>query len=306
MIVYKEIRSVEQDLQISAKTLFAVSNSISHHYRAVSILKRDGSYRHLSVPDGILKKIQRSINENLLAYMPISRYATAYRFDSGIKRNALPHVNQKKILKLDIKDFFDSILFSQLRSLVFPETVYSREISILLSILCYHKESLPQGAPTSPAISNIILKDFDDRIGKLCRQKGIRYSRYCDDMTFSGDFDHGELVSTVKEALKPYGFFLNEKKTGVYTKGSRQTVTGVVVNSKINAPSATKRKLRQEIYYCRKYGVEEHMRALKITLTKEKYLQSLLGKVNFVLSLSQGNEEFAEYKAWLVSAIKSK
>ena len=135
---------------ISAKTLYAVSNSINAHYHSKSIPKADGSARVLSIPDEPLKKIQRAIAEKLLAYEPVSVYAKAYKPTSNVRKNAVCHVGKEKLLKLDIYKFFDSIRYSLVKEKVFPSNRYSEQIRILLSLLCYKGDSLPQGAPTSP------------------------------------------------------------------------------------------------------------------------------------------------------------
>lgn len=109
MIVYRELSSLERDLGIPAKTLYAVSNSLSRHYRMVSIPKKTGGARNLMVPDTVLKTIQRRISDVLLAHMPVSPYATAYRFGTCTLRNAAVHVGKPVVLKLDIYHFFDSI-----------------------------------------------------------------------------------------------------------------------------------------------------------------------------------------------------
>ena len=124
MIVYKELTSIEEDLGFSAKTLYGLSNKLEKHYRNVFIPKSDGSKRKLSVPDLILKKVQKSIANNLLAYYPVSRYATAYKPGSSVCRNATLHVGKKKILKLDIEGFFDNILYSRVKDVVFFKEKY--------------------------------------------------------------------------------------------------------------------------------------------------------------------------------------
>ncbi len=208
MIVYKELSSIEKVLGYPAKTLYGLSNRLEKHYCTVFIPKSDGTKRKLSVPDLILKNVQRSIADNILAYYPVSKYATAYKLCSNVQNNARLHVNKKKILKLDIEGFFDNIIYSAVKDVVFYEEKFSEPIRILLTMLCYYKESLPQGAPTSPAITNIIMYDFDEKIGAHCRSKGVSYTRYCDDMTFSGDFDAKEIITFVKEELKKLGLFL--------------------------------------------------------------------------------------------------
>ena len=198
MIVYRELSSLEQDLGISAKTLYAVSNNLGKHYRKVSLPKKSGGFRNLSVPDEVLKSIQKRIVDLLLIHMLVSRYAKAYRFGSSPLRNAKHHVGKRVVLKLDILHFFDSIRYSTVKDNVFPEEIYAEPLRILLTMLCYHKDALPQGAPSSPAITNIILYEFDEQVGQWCQDRGIAYTRYCDDMTFSGDFDPAEVIRFVR------------------------------------------------------------------------------------------------------------
>ncbi len=303
MIVYNELSTVERELGISAKTLYSVSNSIGKHYRAVSIPKRDGSFRHLSVPDEVLKKIQRAIADKLLAYEPVSFYATAYRVAVGINKNAIPHVGKPKILKLDISGFFDSITYSLVKEKAFPKEKYSESIRVLLAILCYHKESLPQGAPTSPVISNIIMRDFDEKVGAWCKERVISYTRYCDDMTFSGEFDHSDVIGFVSNQLRGMGLCINGKKTAVATGSERQTVTGIVVNEKLNVTSEYKRKIRQEVYYCFKFGISGHLLSVNSNILPNEYLSGLLGRINYVLQICPDDIRFKEYRDSIKSVL---
>ena len=298
MVVYRELSSIEKDLGYPAKTLYGLSNNLEMHYHSVYIPKSDGDRRKLSVPDLILKNVQRAIADNILAYYPISKYATAYKFGASVQRNAVPHVNKKKILKLDIEKFFDSILYSRVKNTVFREEKFSEPIRILLTMLCYFKESLPQGAPTSPAITNIIMYDFDEKVGAYCTEKGIAYTRYCDDMTFSGDFDEKEVIVLVKKELRGLGLFLKASKTKVITSEKRQAVTGIVVNEKINLTKEYKKKLRQEMYYIEKFGLESHLKNRGIT-DSFGYLLSLRGRISFVLQTCPQDPEFMRYKKLL-------
>ena len=303
MIVYTELNSIERDLGISIKTLFSVSNSLSSHYKRVKIPKKNGSFRELSVPDAILKKIQCAIAQKILAYEPISKYAQAYKLGASVQKNASHHVGKKKVLKLDIKHFFDSILYSTVKDKCFPAERFSEPIRILLSMLCYNREALPQGAPSSPVITNIIMRDFDEKVGRFCEGKNISYTRYCDDMTFSGDFDEAPIIAFVKAELFEYGYLLNSKKTTVVSSSGRQVVTGIVVNEKMTAPAEYKSKIRQEVYFIRKYGVENHLQHIHYTEDAKAYLQSLLGRVSFVLQTEPMDEEFAGYKAYLIDIL---
>lgn len=301
MIIYRELSSLEQDLGIRAGTLYAISNHLSRHYRKVSLPKKNGSgFRKLSIPDAALKHIQRRITDVLLVHMPISQYAKAYRFGGSTLRNAKHHVGKQSVLKLDILHFFDSIRYSAVKDGAFPEEIYAEPLRILLTMLCYYKDSLPQGAPSSPAITNILLYPFDELVGQWCRERNIAYTRYCDDMTFSGDFDVGEVIGFVRRELGKLGYLLNDQKTRLQKPGQQQTVTGIVVNEKMSIPAAYRRKLRQELHYCRKFGIGEHLQKIGLEIPEDAYRKKLLGKVNYVLQLHPDDRDLNAAQKWLL------
>ncbi len=299
MIIYTEISSIEQDLGYDIKTLYSISYSLRRHYISIKVPKKQGGYRILSIPDTPLKCIQKRIADVLLSQMPVSPYAKAYRYGGSVVKNAAPHINKDIVLKLDIRDFFNSILYSTVKENAFPKEKYAENIRILLSVLCYYNDALPQGAPTSPAISNIIMCEFDNTIGSFCEKHSISYTRYCDDMTFSGSFNPKEVVTCVESELKKMGLFLNKKKTIVARRSNKQIVTGIVVNKKLNVPRQYKKDIRQALYYCKKFGVENHMASANINDTPEHYILKLLGKVNYVLSVCPNDKEFIDYRKYL-------
>lgn len=296
MIVYREISSLCQDLGYSARTLYSVSNTVEKHYHAVELMKSNGEVRLLRVPDKLLKSIQKCIANVLLLQEPISCYAMAYRVGGSTSRNASVHVGKKKVLKMDIRKFFDHITYPMVKERVFKADKYSESIRILLSVLCVYIHRLPQGAPTSPAISNIIMREFDEIVGNWCNEKGIAYSRYCDDMTFSGDFEEKEIITFVDHELRKNGFFLNHKKTICLHDGQRKEVTGIVVNEKISVPAYYKKKIRQEMYYMNKFGLESHVAKAGNDQSLDKYISGLLGRVNYVISVEPHNEEMIGYR----------
>lgn len=302
MIVYRELSSLEKDLGFHAKQLYAVSNRLEKHYHRVQIPKKSGGVRVLSVPDEVLKAIQRKITEVLLAAMPVSRYAAAYHCGASTVKNARCHVGKTVVLKLDILHFFDSIRYADVKAMAFPQEIYAEPIRVLLTMLCYYKDALPQGAPSSPIISNIILYDFDEEIGQWCREQGISYTRYCDDLTFSGSFSPRSVIAFMGAELKKHGFLLNKRKIHIQFSGQRQTVTGIVVNEKPSVPAAYRRGLRQELYYCQKFGISEHLKRSGAALSEENYRMRLLGKVNYVLRVDPGNGDMKKAKQWLLEA----
>lgn len=299
MIVYKEFSSLVEDLGFSERTLYSVSNSISKHYKPLSIPKSNGESRQLHVPGALLKTIQRRICDKLLSLEPVSPYATAYRPGGSTLLNAQTHIGKALILKLDIRHFFDHLIYPIVKEKAFPAKKYSEQNRILLAILCTYQDALPQGAPTSPAISNIIMREFDNAVGRWCENKGISYSRYCDDMTFSGDFDPKAVVGKVTAELRKLGLFLNERKTVVVRTGQRMSVTGIVVNEKLSISADYKKRIRQEMHYCMKYGIESHMEKAGISKSLASYTAELLGRINYVLSVEADNPQMREYQKWL-------
>ena len=227
------------------------------------INKKNGKKRKISEPLPNLKDIQIWILNNILEKVPISPYAKAYVKNKKLKDNVIFHRGQKKVLALDLKDFFGSITLENVYS-IFKEIGYTNQVSSLLAKLCCcnkkvtnraEKEVLPQGAPTSPAISNIFMRDFDEAISSYCKEEKIRYTRYADDLTFSGDFDETILKNKVKLLLTQKNLILNEQKSKLMLQGSRQVVTGIIVNSKIQTPKKFRRNIRLSMYYIKKYGI---------------------------------------------------
>lgn len=267
--------------------LYAIANNPEKYYTKKYILKRDGTKRELLVPNNHLKNIQKNILTNVLNGLSPSKYVTSYLKNKSLKDNALPHQNKKIILKLDIKDFFNSIDFEHIYNAL-PNYIFPPSVKVLLIKLCTYEDYLPQGSPTSPMLSNLVLKNFDNYIGNYCIKNNISYTRYCDDLTFSGDFDPQILKNKVQSFLETLGFNLNSKKTKVINASNRQLVTGLVVNKKVNVPKKYRHKIRQELYYINKFGLESHLN--KINESKEKYLASLKGRINYCLSINYDNE----------------
>lgn len=301
MIVYKELSTLCNELGFSKRALYFASNTIENRYEEIEMPKRNGGVRVLHVPDEFIKAIQKSIVRNILSYEEISQYATAYRYGGSTKVNAYPHIGETIVLKMDIRKFFDYINYPMVKNRVFYDNKYSEANRILLTRLCIYRGSVPQGAPTSPFISNIILRDFDNRVGEWCKQRSINYTRYCDDMTFSGEFDDFEVKEYIRHQLRCEGFYVNDKKTIVLHDGQRKQVTGIVVNEKLSIPANYKREIRQEIYYCKKYGVSDHLNRTRIELLEKEYCNNLLGRINYLLSIEPENEKMKGYRDWIIT-----
>ena len=298
-----EVETLAQTLQTTSGELFYLSKKASSLYKEVRIPKRQGGVRVLHTPNGRLKRVQREILQHLLSKEKISPYATAYRKGKKLADNASPHVGHLYLLKMDVSDFFGSITFRQVLSCAFPSTRYSAQCGVILASLCTKDGFLPQGAPTSPALSNLVMKNFDEHMGAWCEERGIAYTRYCDDLTFSADYPLVSLSYKVSEMLSRWGFRVNEEKTKFIYRSSCQRVTGLCVNEKVSVPSEYKRGLRQDVYYALRFGLEDSMRKsgkaeyfCDGNWDTERYLQSLLGKINFVLQIEPQNRYFSEKK----------
>ena len=182
-----------------------------------------------------------------------------YWFQKGksIRDNALPHVNKEIVINVDIKEFFNSTSSSKVRQLAknLDKIKLSDIAADLFTNICCYKGCLPTGSPTSPIISNLILKEFDFIILSYCNKNNIKYTRYADDLTFSSDSKSAlSVINFTKKILKRFGYDLENRKTNIFRKGRRQLVTGIVVNSKANIARTKRRKLRAAIHRLRQGG----------------------------------------------------
>ena len=286
--------------------ILGVTNFTSLYYKHYQIPKKNDTYRQLDEPYPDLKSIQEWILHAILepaSRVFVSSVAKAFLPGKNLRDNARFHRNKKKVVSLDIHDFFGSIRYGLVYG-VFTRLGYAKSVSTLLTKLCMYRGSLPQGAPTSPMLSNLIFKDIDDRLFSYCKQRRINYTRYADDMTFSGNsIDTDHLIPYVKNAVQILGLQLNEEKTNVMGRGMCQKVTGIVVNERLQAQRHYRKKIRQEVYYIIKYGLASHLQHLKDypawIQTEKHYMHYLLGKVNYVLQVNPHDREFQQYAAWL-------
>jgi RNA-directed DNA polymerase len=267
------------------------------YYRNFEITKKNGSKRPISEPLPSLKEIQHWILRNILYQVPVSRFAKAYKPKTRLKENLKFHINQPKVITLDIENFFPSIKTKAIEK-VFHDLGYSRLVSKTLSRLCTLDDSLPQGASTSPYLSNLIFKEADAEIFDFCRKRKIRYTRYADDLSFSGDFDEVELFEKILEIIKNLNLKLNKNKTKMMLPNTRQMITGIVVNKKPQVLFQKRNELRQALYYIQKFGINEH--CIYKNIIQKNYIEHLLGKVNFVIQINPKDAEFIRYKAFLI------
>lgn len=271
------------------KYLKRASAHTSSFYKRHVIPKKNKKLRILDEPLPNLKEIQYWILNNILNKIKISRYAKAYTSGRNIKDHVKYHKSQKMVLTLDIKDFFTNITSEHINSF-FIQLGYSNYVANLLTKLCCLNNSLPQGAPTSPILSNIIMKPFDEVISTFCKNSNLRYSRYADDLAFSSDkIDVNELTTLINSNLNIIGLKLNESKTMLMSNNQRQIISGIITNSKIQVPREKRDELRQAIYYIEKFGLENHLS--RIQISKANYIRHLLGLANYVSFINPKDEK---------------
>ena len=281
------------------KTIYSISNNIEKNYKIYKIKKRNGKYRTIYEPNSILKQIQKRILVNILNNKSISKYAKAYHKGIQLKDNAIPHINKEMILKLDIKDFFENISFLDIYNSCFPIEYFPKSVGMILTYLCTYDNHLTQGSPTSAYISNLVMKEFDEELGNWCNLRNISYTRYSDDMTFSGAFYPSELITKVRKMLYKLGLELNNDKIHIVYKSSSQNVTGIVVNEKMQVNVKYRNKIRQEIYYIKKFGLSSHLKKCDINIDSKRYLNILYGRVLYVLQINENDKEFIKYRQFI-------
>ncbi len=253
------------------------------HYRRWQIPKRDGSLRTITAPKRDLKAAQRWVLRNVAERLPVHGAAHGFLAARSIVTNARVHAGAHVLLKVDVKDFFPTVTWRRVKGL-YRKAGYPEQVATLLALLATEapreavqfrgktlyvasgERALPQGAPTSPAITNAICLRMDRRLSGLARVFGFRYTRYADDLTFSWrpspdapEGTHpkapvGAMLRGIGQILRAEGFALHPTKTEVLRRGNRQEVTGLVVNeapdgvAEARVPREVRRRLRAAIH----------------------------------------------------------
>ncbi|MFH7321545.1 reverse transcriptase family protein [Desulfurivibrio sp. D14AmB] len=262
-----------------------------HHYYSYQIPKSDGSTRLIHAPQPELKKAQRSVLDEILAFVPLNPHAEGFRRRRSIVTNSRRHVANRVVVKLDIEDFFPSITAQRIFG-VFTGLGYPRQVAELLTGLTTRRGVLPTGAPTSPFLSNLVCRRLDRRLAGVGEKMDYEYSRYADDLTFSSQNKKmTQLLPFLQEIIREEGFAVKTAKTRIQRNGGQQKVTGIVVNSRPNIARREIRNLQAIIHNCRRQG-DLQLQAYRYAAARgavrpEQYtidaLQaSLRGKINLV------------------------
>ena len=217
---------------ISLTLVRSMSSEPELYYRRYRIRKASHGYRNIEAPRRFLKIVQRWIYDYILSHTSIASSVHGFVPGKDIFSNVQPHLTSKNIMVIDIKDFFPSIKQKQVRH-VFKELGFPVKVTITLTGLCTLDGRLPQGAPTSPALANIIFSPIDNQLTNLAKEWECEYTRYADDLVFSGNmrFTNKHKLRVIK-IIEEAGFRINPKKTRIIGSGGRQIVAGLVANEK--------------------------------------------------------------------------
>ena len=236
-------------------------------YIQFNIPKKSGGVRTISAPNKTLKHILRGVNVILQSVFEPSSYVMGFTPGRSIITNAELHKNSDYVFNVDLKDFFPSINKSRVWvCLTLPPFNLNSKVADVIAGLCTTKEGegsdiryvLPQGAPTSPMLTNIVCRKLDRRLAGLAKKFNLKYSRYADDITFSGDKyvfgENGYFRKELARIIADQNFTINEEKTRLQRYWQRQEVTGLIVSEKVNVPREYIRSLRDILYIWQKYG----------------------------------------------------
>jgi retron-type reverse transcriptase len=281
---------------ISPRLLSVLAHEPNRHYRSFSLPKKSGGTRAIDAPRFFLKTVQYWISDYLLAGFRIHPCCHAYIRGRSILTNANLHTKQPYVSNLDIKEFFNSISRQHIRQVLIDNGIGANLASTVSSLVTLNS-SLPQGAPTSPILSNAFLFDADGKISDACSRLGVIFTRYADDITLSAD-NIGAIKRAsdfVAYALSEVGLRLNKRKTRIASWRASQRVTGLVVNHGVRPPRSYRRSVRSEFNHAL-YDVD-------VNLTSKK-LDRLHGHLSYLKSFpaladSQEIQRYAEILATL-------
>jgi retron-type reverse transcriptase len=274
-----EFSHLSDELSITPSVLADMVNRTDSFYREFTIPKRRGGKRVISVPSPILLEAQRWIYLNVLVRRSLHDSAYGFVSKRSSVDNARKHLGARCLLKVDLKDFFPSISNKRVIS-IFRNFGYAPNVSYYLTKLCCQNEALPQGAATSPYLSNIIATTLDLRLSALSDKLNLTYTRYADDISISGDEIRPSLLGTIRSIIESEGFALNNDKTVIVRRSGKKLVTGIsVAGENLRLSKSYKREIRKIVYFIEKYGLESHME--KTGEFYPVYLDRVKGKIQY-------------------------
>jgi retron-type reverse transcriptase len=287
------------------------------HYVRFTVPKKSGGVRELAAPHKSLAAAQRWIFQSILQGLPTHAAAHGFVRGRSICTNAMPHVGRHTLVNADLKDFFPTITYPRVCG-AFEALGYSPAVSTILALLCTESprrvveyagrtfyvaagpRALPQGACTSPALSNLIARRLDSRLAGIAAKLGWQYTRYADDLSFSADADVapdkkiGYLLARIRHIAQDEGFHVNERKTRVLRRSAAMSVTGVVVNERPGVCRRQRRRLRAILHNASRSSLAEQNRS-----NEPQFAAKIRGQIAFVqmVNAEQGRKLAEAYDA---------
>ncbi|MDG9979477.1 retron St85 family RNA-directed DNA polymerase [Ectopseudomonas oleovorans] len=286
-----DISEISLAIGISPQLIGLLIHKPERHYRTFEIPKANGKVRSIQSPRTMMKLVQYFLLDYLLYNLPVHVSATAYSRGCTVKANATPHVGKRYVANIDVENFFPSIKWPLVHRALAMGGLGDKTAYLIARITSY-QGGLPQGAPTSAHLSNVVLYPFDKEISDYCETVGVSYTRYADDITFSGS-DKDAVYSAVersKSLLAKLKLEVNKDKTRVFGPSSRQVVTGVVVNEWAQPSREKRRKLRAELHQAKMNPEKYAARADEIR-GMSAYMLSFASEERAVGGLSRGYVE---------------
>jgi len=264
--------------------LCAQWQEIDGMYSSFTIKKASGKTREIRAPEFPLKYIQRQIYDNILA--PVKLHPACHGFCKGRSTitNAYAHTAKEVVINIDLQDFFPSISAGRVYG-IFKSLGYDTAECGLLTRITTLDGVLPQGAPTSPALANLTCRRLDSRLSGLAKRTEASYSRYADDITFSGNGNIISLLPLIRRIIEGEGFNIAEEKKRITRQGNRQEVTGLTVNEEVSIPRKRRRLLRAAMHNLKNdkkvhwQGVDLDLDSLKGHIAYLKSLHPELAKI---------------------------
>lgn len=247
--ILENVDDLSQSLRLPKEVISKFSFNNDRYYHRIEMEKKSGGIRHIESPLKELKAIQRWVLRYILDKLSPSIYAKGFVRKKSIFDNAKPHEGNQYVLNLDLKDFFTTVQASHVYTL-FKNIGYNNNIAFILTSFCTKSGYLPQGAPTSPALSNLVCLRLDHRISTYCKKRALTYTRYADDLCISGNkiLILQKASYLIKNIICDEGFTINVKKEKFLGPKVRREVTGLTVTPKITISKKNYCLYRKRIY----------------------------------------------------------
>lgn len=298
-----ELRHLALMLAVEESFLVSVIQDSTYHYREFSIPKRSGGYRNISVPSPTLLHAQRWITQQILYKIPVNDAVHGFVPNRSIITNAERHLGNKMILKMDLANFFPSIKFKSVMKL-FLGLGYSVSVSFFLSKICCNRGSLPQGAATSPVLSNLVAGRLDVALSNYAGSSDLTYTRYADDITLSGDRIESQDINRLSWIVEKMGFIVNKNKTRISGPKGKKIITGISISSgKLALPRSSVRSIKLEAHKLLKNGYYKHMAHTENF--DPLLMEKILGRINFWIQVDPLNRIAIDYRDKLSKYITS-